>query len=177
MGLKLDMSKAFDRVEWSFLRDILKDFGFSKHWYDLIHQCISTTSISIMLNGSSCKTYRPTRGLRKGDPLSPYLFILVMESFSRCLLHAENCQLRHGLKVTNEDPSISHLLFADDCLIFAKAFHSEVQNLLSLIKDFSLVSGQVINLQKSGCFFSNNVHPEHAVSLINDLKVKKITLD
>lgn len=130
-----------------------------------------------MLNAYPYKSYRPTRGLRQGDPLSPYTFIICMETFSRYLLHAESNNLIHGLKVCKDAPSISHLLFADDCLIFAKASHSKAANLLSLIKDFSLASGQVINLQKSGCFFSSNVHSAQAVSLINDLKVKKIVLN
>lgn len=177
MGLKLDMSKAFDRVEWPFLIDVLKRFGFSDSWCNIIYQCISTTSISVLLNGSPCTAYKPSRGLRQGDPLPPYLFILCMKSFSRYLLHAEECHLIHGFKVSKEAPSISCLLFADDCLLFTKATHDEANSLMSLIKNFSLISGQVINFQKSGCFFSKNVHPDHFVSLIRSLNVKKVDLN
>ncbi|XP_026399163.1 uncharacterized protein LOC113295015 [Papaver somniferum] len=109
MGLKLDMSKAFDIVKWGFLGDILKAFGFSEHWCDLIYQCISTSSISIMLNGSPCKSYRPTRGLRQGDPLSPYLFIICMETFSRYLLQAEQNNLIHGVKA-GRSVMVQHVL-------------------------------------------------------------------
>ncbi|XP_026458485.1 uncharacterized protein LOC113358999 [Papaver somniferum] len=147
------------------------------HWCELILQCISTTSISILLNGSPCKTYKPTRSLRQGDPLSPYLFIICMEALSRYLIQAENNQLIHGFKVTKDAPSISHPLFVDDCLVFTKASHQEADNMMSLIKDFGYVSGQVINFQKSGCFFSKNVHPDVCVSLIRSLNVKKIGLD
>ncbi|XP_026430517.1 uncharacterized protein LOC113327553 [Papaver somniferum] len=177
MGLKLDMSKAFDRVEWSFLSVVLKRFGFSDHWCQLIFPCISTTSISILLNGSPCNSFSPTRGLRQGDPLSPYLFILCTEAFSRYLIHAENSKLIHGLKVTKDAPSISHLLFVDDCLLFTKTTHSESNNLMSLIKDFSSISSQMINFEKSACFFSKNVLPDHCVSLIRSMNVRKIELN
>ncbi|XP_026417369.1 uncharacterized protein LOC113312850 [Papaver somniferum] len=177
MGLKLDMSKAFDRVEWSFLILVLKKFGFSNHWCQLILRCISTTNISILLNGSSCPSYSPTRGLRQGDPLSPYLFIFCMESFSRYLIHTENNNLIYSLKVTTEAPSISHLLFADDCLLFTKATHVETSNLMSPIKDFSCISGQMLNFEKSTCFFSKNVLPDHCASLIKYMNVRKIELN
>lgn len=164
VGLKIDISKAFDRLKWSFLIDVLKSFGLSGHWCKLIYQCISTTSISIMLNGSPCKSYRPTRGPR-------YLSIICMESVSRYLIYVQQCQLVHGFKVTKHALSISHLLLADDCLIFAKYFHVNAENLMSLIKDFSLISVKVINFEKLGYFFSHNVGPNMAFSLIRTLNV------
>lgn len=99
-----------------------------------------------------------------------------MESLSRYLLHAESTKLIHGIKVTKDAPSISHLFFADDCLIFSNASHEEANNLMSLINDFSTCSDQVINLQKYGCFFSKNCKQDFCVSLIRQLKIKKIDL-
>ncbi|XP_026377705.1 uncharacterized protein LOC113272003 [Papaver somniferum] len=165
--------------------ETVKSFFDSKHllkkmnhtFISLIPKCISTTNTSILLNGSPCTYFSPTRGLRQGDPLSPYLFILCMESFSRYLKHAEHSNLIHGLKVTKEAPSISHLLFADDCLLFTKSTHNESSNLMSLIRYFSSISGQMINFEKSACFFSKNVQPDHCVSLIRAMNVRKIKIN
>ncbi|XP_026377760.1 uncharacterized protein LOC113272068 [Papaver somniferum] len=142
VGIKLDMSKAFDRIEWWFLMDIMKKLGFCNKWCNLINQCINTTSVFILLNGSSCQPFNPSRGLRQGDPISPYLFILCMEGFSRMLCKAESMKKIHGIKPSIYSPSINHLLLADDCLLFCKGKDQEIRNLLDIINKFSAASGQ-----------------------------------
>ncbi|XP_026417281.1 uncharacterized protein LOC113312760 [Papaver somniferum] len=99
VGIKIDMAKAFDRVNWDFLLQVLSQMGFSSQWFNLIHQCISTTSMAVLVNGSPGKFFKPSRGLRQGDPLSPYLFLFCMKALSRYLTHAETQQQIHGIKI------------------------------------------------------------------------------
>ncbi|XP_026434041.1 uncharacterized protein LOC113331533 [Papaver somniferum] len=106
----------------------------------------------------SGKVYYPQRGLRQGDPLSPYLFILYMEALSRGLIQAENDNLIHGFKANKHFPSISHLFFADDCLIFIKARTKDARNLVTLIEKFSKFSGQAVNFENSALAFSILAH-------------------
>ncbi|XP_026396130.1 uncharacterized protein LOC113290763 [Papaver somniferum] len=169
MALKLDMSKTVDRLEWDFLIKVLKYFGFSDDLCALIYQCISTTSLSVMLNGSLCEEFQPTRGIRKGDPLSPYLFILAMEFLSRHISTAQQNNSIKGIKVDVGSPATNHLLFADDCLIFTRANITSANNLLDLLHNFSTQSGQVIiNFDKSSIHFSKKNNLE-LVDLITQL--------
>ena len=86
VSLKLDISKAYDRVKWGFLEHIMRRLGFTEKWVHLVMNCITTTSLSILINGTATNLIHPQMGLRQGCPLSPYLFILCAEAFSNLLL-------------------------------------------------------------------------------------------
>ncbi|GLT68114.1 hypothetical protein SLA2020_403730 [Shorea laevis] len=109
MALKLDMEKAFDSMEWDFILQILNRLGFHPTWVQWIRQCLTTTSFSILLDGAPYGKFFPSRGLRQGDPLSPFLFILGSEILSRLIIREENLGLLHGIKMTRQCPAISHL--------------------------------------------------------------------
>ncbi|XP_026451335.1 uncharacterized protein LOC113351597 [Papaver somniferum] len=143
----------------------------------MIEQCVGTISTCIMLNGSPGDVFSPQRGLRQGYPLSPYLFILCMKTFSRSLLQAEHNNLIHYIKINEYCPAISHLFFADDCLIFAKAYNKEARNLMNIIDKFSTFSGQSINYQKSGIAFSKGVPNQLKNEISNILNIKKLAIN
>uniref|UniRef100_A0A803NTC6 Reverse transcriptase domain-containing protein n=1 Tax=Cannabis sativa TaxID=3483 RepID=A0A803NTC6_CANSA len=120
-AMKLDMSKAFDRVEWHFIEQVMLKMGFGSTLVELILRCICSVSYSFLLNGFIQGSVAPQRGIRQGDPLSPYLFLICSEGFSRLLQFEEATGALHGLKVSRSAPSISHLLFVDDCVLFCRA--------------------------------------------------------
>ncbi|XP_074305857.1 uncharacterized protein LOC141641079 [Silene latifolia] len=154
--IKLDMHKAFDRVSWNFLMSALDLFGFPISWRNLIWECISTVTYSIMINGEPSVSFHPSCGLRQGDPLSPYLFIMCMEILSRQLQAAESRHQIVGLKISRYAPPLSHLFYADDAFICCKATPASFDSIRDIFHDFEAASGQMINLQKSFVKFSPN---------------------
>ena len=130
--LKLDIEKAFDHVNWDCLVSVMSKMGFGQKWINWISWCISTTNFSILINGTPSDFFRSTRGLRQGDPLSPYLFLLVMEVLSQLLFRARSGDYIEGFKVGNTngiERDLLHLLFADDTLLFCKANSGQLRYL------------------------------------------------
>ena len=116
LGIKLDFQKAYDRMEWNFLLVVLKAIGFSHNFVKLIHQCLSSVEFTLLLNGGLGSSFSPSRGLRQGDPLSPYLFILGNEVLMRLINREVSQKNLMGFKVSNTAPPISKLCYADDIL-------------------------------------------------------------
>jgi hypothetical protein len=159
MFLKMDMEKAFDRVEWNLILVVMQRLGFNQTWINWIKICISSSSFSVLINGSPFGRFSPARGLRQGDPLSPFLFILGSEVLSRLLFKEEVAGNLKGLKIARNCPAISHLLYADDLLIFGKASCAEASCISSCFEKYTRWSGQSINANKSSIHFSKNTSP------------------
>jgi hypothetical protein len=141
---KLDMMKAYDRVEWEYLEAIMLKLGFSQQWTSVIMGMVNSVSFSVLFNGNKLEEFKPTRGIRQGDPISPYLFLLAAEGLS-CLLKS-NVQSSHleGIKVAPLAPPVNHLLFADDSLLFFKGSREGAEALSSLLEVYCQASGQRI---------------------------------
>ena len=139
------MEKAYDKIEWSFIKEMLVRINLPTSLIDIVMSCVSTVSASILINRETTDTILPSRGLRQGYPLSPYLFILCMDYLSQ-LIEAK-CEVKHWhpVKVSQNGPAFSHLLFADDLLFFVKA---DTQNSLAIrevLDEFCSISGQSIS--------------------------------
>jgi hypothetical protein len=114
MFLNMDMEKAFDKMEWDFIFAIMQKLGFHSSWLNWIKLCISSSSFSILINDSPFGLFFPKRGLRQGDPLSPFLFILDSKVLSHLLFKEEAVGNLKGLKISRHTSAIHHLLFVDD---------------------------------------------------------------
>ncbi|CAM8912119.1 unnamed protein product [Rhodiola kirilowii] len=156
-SLKLDMSKAYDRVEWRYLKMLLLRFGFEERWVNMIMNYVSSVRYAICINGEITAAFEPERGLRQGDPLSPYLFILCSEwlSYSLSKFQAQRCI--EGIKVSRAAPHVTHLMFADDCLLAFKVGDNTGNVLANILREYEHISGQVVNYNKSELVLSPNV--------------------
>lgn len=141
MALKLDMSKAYDRIEWPYLRAILLKLGFIEGWVQLVMQCVTTMSYQITHNRHVVGPIVPSRGLRQGDPIFPYLFILCAEGLSALLLKYESRLWIHGIKVCRKAPSINHMLFSDDIYLYCRANEEEGLKITELLRTYEAASG------------------------------------
>lgn len=146
---KLDLEKAFDNLNWVFLFKMMKLFGYPDDWILWIHECLSTASISVLVNGAPTKEFKMQKGVRQGDPLSPFLFIIAAESLNCLFQEAVSLGSLKGLKVSDEDPVLTHLQFADDTLIFCEAKMEEISAVKGLLQGFEVMSGLKINYHKS----------------------------
>ena len=142
MATKLDMSKAFDRVEWSFIEKVMRKMGFNENWINLVMNCISSVSYSVIINGTTYGSIMPTRRLRQGDPLSPYLFLLCAEGFSALIHDAVRNNQLNGISICRGAPRITHLFFADDSLLFCRANGIECSKLKEILSMYELASGK-----------------------------------
>jgi hypothetical protein len=126
--VKIDLSKAYDRVNWLYIQMLLIHLGFGVAFTNWVMGCLTTVSFSILINGSTSSFFKEDRGVRQGCPLSPLLFLLVVESLSHFLNEAKSTGTFRGIKISS-GLHISHLLFVDDILIFCDGSRRDTDKL------------------------------------------------
>ncbi|WMV39129.1 hypothetical protein MTR67_032514 [Solanum verrucosum] len=165
--IKLDMSKAYDRVSWSFLCFILRRFGFAKSWIDLSNMFISYNWYFVLVNGSRQGFFKSGRGLRQGDPLFPSLFVLSTELLFKMLNSLYRVSAFRGFPMHPYGPQINHLFFVDDTIVFSSGRKATLQAILKTLESYERVSGQSIN--KNKCSYTM----AHTTPLISIKRVGK----
>ena len=148
------MSKAYDRLEWEFIRLVLQRLGFHPKLITLIMQCVSSVTYSFLINGSPRGRVKPSRGIRQGDPLSPYIFIMCSEVLSGLCNKAQEEGALKGIRIARGCTRLNHLLFADDTMFFIRASKESTKTLRRVLQRYESASGQSINADKSTVTFS-----------------------
>eukprot|EP00253_Pinus_taeda_P022654 PITA_22654 len=172
MMIKLDLSKAYDRLNWKYLETVLERFGFHQRWIAWIHNLISSPHFSVLVNGSPSKTFNASRGIRQGDPLSSFLFILAAEGLGRFIKQEQTTNRIKGLQIWGNNLPLTHQQFVDDIMLFGEPTVREIRQLRRILDLFAEAFGLEINKDKS-CIFIFNTIDQVKSHLIRILGFKK----
>ncbi|XP_019092278.1 PREDICTED: uncharacterized protein LOC109129106 [Camelina sativa] len=146
-AIKIDISKAFDSVQWPFLRNVLTALDLPQEFVHWIMLCVKTASFSIQVNGELAGFFNNSRGLRQGCSLSPYLFVIVMDVLSRLL--DKEAGLTFGYHPHCKDLGVTHLSFADDIMVLSDGQVRSIEDIVSVFEKFAKISGLRISMEKS----------------------------
>ncbi|KAL9665680.1 hypothetical protein QQ045_021101 [Rhodiola kirilowii] len=159
-SLKLDIAKAYDIVDWFFLRNALLKLSFADEWVQKVMHLVTTVKYHVKVNDSYTDVIRLKRGIRQGDPLSPYLFILCTKYFTALLNQYKTLGLTDGIKICRRAPVITHLLFANDSLLFLRLTHDSINCVRNLLNIYEKTSGLGVNFGKSEIMVSKNAQQD-----------------
>ncbi|KAI9194942.1 hypothetical protein LWI28_010324 [Acer negundo] len=135
------MSKVYNRVEWAFLEGMMSKLGFSNSWIDRIMRCVISIFFFFLVNRNICGFIKPTRGLRQGDPLSPYLFFVCVKGLSRLIVKAERRNDIGSFCCSRGGPKLTHLFFVDDSMIFTRASERDCIAIKEVLECYALAFG------------------------------------
>lgn len=152
----MDISKAYDKLEWRYIEGMLKKIGFEQVWTQRVMTCIKTVTYTFVNSGEVFGEVKPCRGIRQGDPISPYIYLLCAEGLSSIIKRHEDVGLLHGISIAKGAPPISHLLFMDDCYMFFRANRDEARIMKDVLDRYERLSGQAVNYNKSSVVFIPN---------------------
>lgn len=175
--LKVDLEKAYDRVEWGFLKEVLKCIGLKAELIQLVTGCFYSMKLSVAWNCETLEGFTPSRSLLQGDPLSPYLLVLCMEVLSQMIIKDVDEKKWSPIRAAHDGPSLSHMFFTDDLLLFREASFSQARTMEHLLAKFCGFFGQRVSRSKSRVLFSpktpiylrNSICSEFNISAISNL--------
>lgn len=145
---------------------------FDSRWVSLVLKCVSTVSYAVSINSKMGKFFQPSKGLRQGGPLSPFLFLLCSEGLSSLMRLVVQENRIQGAKASRRGSIISHLLFVDDCMLFGEASDDGVRVLKEILQEYEICSSQCVNYEKSTVMYSSNTPEVRRTMLSNLLRVR-----
>lgn len=174
---KADFAKAYDSVEWNYLEEMMVKMNFGRKWCNWVMECVRTASISVLINGSPSGDFRMERGLRQGDPLSPFLYLIAAEGLSLLMKKAVEVGLVESTVIGGEGVMVSHLQFADDTIFTCSGKYENIRAIKQILRNFELLSGLRVNLKKC-CLIGMNIEEEVVSNCANylDCSVGKLPL-
>lgn len=157
MVIKIDLEKAYDRLNYTLDRETLQDIGLPNSFLDLVWTCIITPSMCMLQNRDVLKEFCPSRVIKQGDPFPHYLSILCTERLSHIINLLVDHKLWMPFRISRGRPYLSHLAFANDLILISKVSLNRVDNIQNFLKIFGNNSRQAVRQEKTNIFFSNNI--------------------
>ncbi|KAJ9547609.1 hypothetical protein OSB04_020152 [Centaurea solstitialis] len=146
---KADFAKAFDSLNWNFLDNILLQMGFGEKWRGWVKGCVCTAKVSVLINGAPTKEFFLGKGVRQGDPLAPFLFILAVEGLNVAMHEALRKNIFRGVRLDDSADDVSIFQYADDTIFIGEWDWENAKMLIRILKCFEIFSGLKINMHKS----------------------------
>ncbi|KAF7842342.1 ribonuclease H [Senna tora] len=144
-ALKLDTHKAYDKLSWNFIEAVLRRMVFLDIWIKYIMNCLTSVEYQLLINGGVTDKFQPTCGIRQGDPISPYIFILYANVLSCMIRKQEDAKLWQGVKIGRTSIPITHLMYVDDALLFFQATEFNIHSVKRVLKEYGDMAGQEMN--------------------------------
>jgi hypothetical protein len=148
-AIKVDLTKAYDMLRWDFITNTLQEVGIPDDMLNVIMHGVTSVKTNVKWHGARAAYFNPQRGIRQGDPISPYIFVICMDKLSHMISHLVNEGKWKGIKVGRTCPTLSHLMFADDLLLFGQATEDQMNCVKHILEKFCVQSGQKVIQEKT----------------------------
>lgn len=165
--IKIDLTKAYDKLQWEFIWKVMNEIGVPKNMVNVIMHAISSVETNVNWHGVRGEFFRPRHGIIQGDPISPYLFVLCMDKLSHLIEEEVRDDNWNVIRMGQNGSNISHHMFTDDLLLFGEALKKQISYVMNTLKKFCDMSGQKVSKEKSNNLFSNNVTKSMRAKLIH----------